>query len=175
MLEADEDALAAALLELEPDVAFVDGQRWPSPAPPLVASISAASQGEIFIWNRRLSPSLQSTRLQSGQYQGPSSGVVIQFERSPLLEAELRSGRIAAGWDDADASMSNFVRAVCDVVESVTTADLETLTGKRFPYRIGTHARAWLLSSPSHRLRDRSVLSAYFRLRSSAHPKPTAG
>ena len=47
----------------------------------------------------------------------------------------------------------------------VTTSDLETYLGHRFPYRIGSDAKQWFLSSSRHRLRDQAVTSAYFRIR----------
>jgi hypothetical protein len=165
MTAVDEASFSAALLAAIPSVAFVDGQRWPSTDPPLVRTINLARQGEVFLWDRSLVNRLPIATSASGLVQGPISGVVIQFERCRGSTSELWSGRIAAGWDETNEAMANFVNAVWAVIKTTTSRDLESLSGKPFPYRIGADARRWALESSGNRLRDRSVLSAYFRVR----------
>jgi hypothetical protein len=171
MTARDEESFSRSLVELDPSISFIDGQRWPGHQPPTVSSISEASQTEVFIWSRGAAPALPSTKLSEGHVQGPSTGWVVQFERSMLIGSELRSGRIAAGWDDSDPAMTAFVDLVWKAIRGETSADIESLTGKRFPYRIGNDARKWAETSSGNRLRDRSVLSAYFRIPCSA-PQP---
>jgi hypothetical protein len=165
MTEDDEKAFSHALIAVDPSIRFIDGQRWPSSQPPLVASINAAKAPEVFIWSPVVAPVLPWSMRPDGLVQGPTSGPVIQFDRSVWRDAELRSGRIAAGYDDEDDEIVRFVRTVWQVMKQVTSGDLETLLGHRHPYRIGQSAKLWHLSASDHRLRDRSVLAAYIRVR----------
>jgi hypothetical protein len=165
MTEVDEARFSDALLAAVPQVRFVDGQRWPSVDPPVVPSINSATSTEVFIWSPVVAPRLPSRVRPDGVVEGPASGPVIQFRRSAWRDGELRSGRIAAGWDPDDPEISGFVRTVWKVMKRITTSDLETYLGHRFSYRIGSDAKQWFLSSSGHRLRDQAVTSAYFRIR----------
>jgi hypothetical protein len=165
MTERDEERFSDQLLATDPSIRFVDGQRWPSIEPPLIGSISAATQSEAYIWSVRVASALPYRQRPDGVVEGPASGPVIQFLRSSWHEDELRSGRIAAGWNTENADAEDFIRTVWKVMKRVSTSDLETYLGHRFPYRIGSDAKQWFLSSSEHRLRDQAVTSAYFRIR----------
>ena len=165
MTERDEERFSGELVAADPSIRFVDGQRWPSTDPPTAPSINSAASSEVFIWSPTVAPVLPYMRRADGVVEGPASGPVIQFARSAWREGELRSGRIAAGWNTDDLEIGRFVRIVWKVMKQVTSDDLETYLGHRFSYRIGSDAKRWILSSPDHRLRDQAVTSAFFRIR----------
>jgi hypothetical protein len=141
----------------------VDGQRWSTTSPPFVTSIGAAASDVIYLWSPRVVSVLPFNRRQDGTVQGPTSGVVIQLERSRFVAHELRSGSLSVGFAANDPTMEQFVNQVWKVLRQQTSDRIETLAGDRHPYRIGQDAARWARESPQHRLRDRSV-DLYFRL-----------
>ncbi len=168
----DEATFSSALQAATPGIRFVDGQRWPTADPPLVASIDGAQLTEVLLWDSVNVPILPSAERSSGDYQGPISGPVIQFERSRLIDGELRSGSIA--WAAVDGTpAAAFARRVMRTLQKLTAADGITVDGIATPYWIGADARRWALAAPHHRLRDRSVLALYVRLRSDGPGGPT--
>lgn len=154
-----------ALVAADPTIRFIDGQRWPSTEPPIVPSINAAKTPEVFVWSPLVAPVLPMTLRPDGHVQGPTSGPVIQYARSIWRDGELRSGRIAAGYDTENGQLARFVDTVWRVMKQVTSGDVETMLGHRHPYRIGASAKRWHLSAPDHRLRDRAATAVYFRIR----------
>lgn len=156
MTEADEDAFTRELASLRPDLLLIDGQVWPSAEPPLISSISLATH-EVYLWSPSVAARLPTRPRPGGLVQGPQSGPVIQFERSFFVGDELRSGGLAVGYEDDDASTREFVDDAWKALRRTTTGGVVRPDGSAVSYRIGHHAAEWLRSSPSHRLRDRSV------------------
>lgn len=51
-LDADDEAALWAILKgLLPDLLLVDGDRWPTPNPPLAAAPSGCSDSRMFLWS----------------------------------------------------------------------------------------------------------------------------
>jgi hypothetical protein len=167
LTDEDELTFSRELLSEIGDIALIDGQRWASEEPPLIKSIPQASGSEVYLWDRSAVPVIAGRPRPDGSFQGPLSGIVIQFERSRLVDGELRSGRLAAGYDDQDVLMGRFVERSFAVMRRVTTDRIRTMAGERLPYRVGRAAETWARLSPGNRLRDRSV-AVYFS------PLPTA-
>src|SRR5690242_14793525 len=101
LMTADDEAeYTAVLTEADATILFVDGDRWLSAEPPTHASISECSSTFVYLWSRRLTPSLEARRRDDGRFDGPKAGVVLQVERSIRLDDEILSGSIAfAGRD----------------------------------------------------------------------------
>lgn len=161
LTDEDELTLSRAMRAKSDGIAFIDGQRWASEEAPLVETIEKARGSEVYIWDRSVVPEIIGRPRSDGSFQGPLSGIVIQFERSRVVDGELRSGRMAVGYDDEDPLMVRFVERCFAVLRDVTTDRIRTLSGERLPYRIGSAAEAWARQSPDNRLRDRSV-AVYF-------------
>ena len=160
----DEAAFSTALRAAIPDIRFIDGQRWPTAQPPQVGSIDQARSVEVFLWDPGVIPALPSVPRPSGDFQGPIVGPVIQVERCALIDGELRSGSIAATAPDGTPEAA-FMATVLQTLRTLTTADVVTMDGGQSPYWIGADARRWALADPRHRLRHRSVLAGYVRIR----------
>lgn len=153
----DETSYFASLVEAVPDVCLIAGSRWPSPLPPVVGAPAESHERINFLW----SPSVRSdlpSRPRGDHFDGPSTGWVIQWVRSPLLpDGELRSGRLAASWDPSDAAMREFVSAVWKTLMGITTNKLTRLDGVAdTDYRVG-EATTRAARAGEIRLRDGSV------------------
>jgi len=107
------------------EIMFIDGVRWQSPTPPAKNTISDCSSPIVYLWDRKLVPTLPFKQLESGLIQGPSSGVVIQLIRSRLREGILESGDIGIGYDASDKGIAHFVAGVWKILRKLNTASLD--------------------------------------------------
>jgi hypothetical protein len=162
MTSADELAFSRELRNAVPQIRFIDDNVWDSPQPTLAESIAACKTHFAFIWNPSLIRQLPVVRRGDGRYEGPNSGPVIQYVRSLKVDGLLRSGRIAAGFDDVDESMLDFANVVWQVLGKVANPRLVTLDGEPVPeYWAGSDAIYWLAADASRRMRDRSTETYY--------------
>jgi hypothetical protein len=156
MTPTDEAAFLTTLRVRFPYVEVVDGQRWPSEEPPVRANIADCASSEVFLWNRAITARLPSGSRPGGGFQGPVSGVVIQWLRCRQDRTSLLSGRLATG--SSDLHFIEFVNGVWKVMRSFTQSDLVTLTGEAAPeFRIGPDARRWFNRNEDGRLRANST------------------
>jgi hypothetical protein len=140
---ADEGALVAALRERISDLRLVCGGRWPTPDPPIVETIADCADHFVYLWSPTVVPDLPLIE-RAGRYDGPKSGVVIQFQRSVLTGTQLRAGRLAVGWSPASKAMTDFVNAAWAALRMVTTANVAVADGTPVrTHRIGFSAAAW--------------------------------
>ncbi len=155
-LDADDEAALWAILKgLLPDLLLVDGDRWPTPNPPLAAAPSGCSDSRMFLWSPDVAETLPS-RLRHDHYDGPASGLVIEWSRSNARDGELRSGRIAVGFDTDHEPMVKLVNLVFREAKKFATNPLYSMTGIKEPwYWIGESALK--RARKGLRLRDRSV------------------
>src|SRR5260370_12214558 len=141
MKEYDEDEFSASLLQRSPRIRFVDDNIWPQPLPKFARRISECQSRYVFIWDPIVVAELPTIRRPEGSYQGPQSGVVIEFSRSSINGDEMLSGRIAVGFDEHNTHMNDFVSTVWEVFIRSTQANLNTVDGEPVPgYRIGRDA-----------------------------------
>lgn len=152
---------------------LIDGARWRTLDPPIRDSIAECEQGEVFIWNRELSPTLPIVHSPGGGIEGPKSGPVIQYNRCVMEDDELLSGRIAAGFLSTDTDRAAYIDPVWKLVKA-STGPVEGLTGVRFDHRLGRDALRWYQEDRGpnwarahhgHCLRDRAVTALYLRPR----------
>ena len=156
----DEDALLTAVRSAVRAVELVDGQRWTTADPPVKTSVSSCQSSDVYLWNRSIVPQLPYVRRPGGGFQGPTSGVVIQWLRCRTSDSTLLSGRLAIG--TSDPQVMRFADLVWKVLRGFAKTDLVTLAGDPAPeFRVGPDARQWLGSSPANRLRERST-ETYF-------------
>lgn len=100
----DEKRVSELLRTSIPHIAFVDGQRWQKPEPPLVPNIESATSSAVYLWDRAVVETLPCSPLAKpyGVYthQGPTSGLVVQMVRSAMKESVLTMGQLTVGFDD---------------------------------------------------------------------------
>ena len=169
MASEDEDVFLTSVRSNIHEVELVDGQRWSTPQPPLASSASRCKSNDVYLWNRSLVPHLPSLPRPGGGFQGPTSGIVIQWIRCRRDRNVLLSGRMAIG--TSDQIIIRFADAVWKLLELYTLADLVTQDGESAPeFRIGPNAHEWITSNRVNRLRERSS-ETYFLPRIDANPK----
>ena len=102
--EEDEKRASELLQAFVPRIAFVDGQRWQEPEPPLALNIQSAKSSEVYLWDRSVVETLPCAPLEKpyGVYthQGPTSGLVVQMSRSLMKDGLLTMGQLTVGFDD---------------------------------------------------------------------------
>lgn len=155
----DEERIWSELVRLIPDVRVIDGSRWPDETPPLAPGPSQCANMIVYLWSPSIIADLPS-RKRGDAYDGPTAGYVVEWSRSIESDDELRSGRIAAGYAEADEAMADFSSTVRSIFLRMTFDNLQTLEGLPVEYRIGEKTLEALAGGI--RLRDRSV-PAYFR------------
>jgi hypothetical protein len=160
---ADDAAFVAALRERVSDLCLICGDRWPTPDPPVTRTIDDCADHFVYLWSPTVARDLPATE-RAGRYDGPKSGLVVQFQRSIVSEGVLRAGSLAVGWDPANKPMAKFVDAAWAALRKATSANLEVADGTPVrTHRIGFSAAAWS-RLPGNTLRGCSVPVAY-RLR----------
>jgi hypothetical protein len=156
----DEESFLSALRSHMADVEVVDGQRWPSPAAPVKSRMADCTSNDVYLWNRLAAPQLPSGPRPGGGFQGPTTGVVIQWIRCRKEGTSLMSGRFAVG--ASDPQIIAFVHEVWRLLRSFTRSDLQTLTGEAAAeFLIGPDARRWFEHDEDARLRERNT-ETYF-------------
>ena len=101
----DEEEVSAFLCKEFPRLKFIDGQRWPTVVPPTVEGIHRCASGIAYLWPSDLAPELPSVRRSSSEYQGASSGPVIQFIRCRQREGKLEMSQLSAFIEDAGSPL----------------------------------------------------------------------
>ncbi len=168
MVEADEWRLSLALRDAFPGVRFVDDNIWKAPRPKERTVINECATPYAFLWNQAIYEHLPMAERREGEYEGPTSGVVIQFLRSRLHETALLSGRVAAGVtlkDERSKLMVRFVGEVWKLLREHGTTDLvavdpvghAVLRDKVTGYIAGNETVRWLQEDPRRVLKDRST------------------
>ena len=156
MTPTDEESFLSALRSHIAEVEVVDGQRWPKPDAPIRKRMADCVSNDVYLWNRSAVARLPSVPRPGGGFQGPTSGVVIQWIRCRRTEGPLLSGRLAVA--ASDQPVIAFVDDVWQIMLSFTQSDLLTLSGDRAPeFRIGPDARRWFEDDQEARLRERST------------------
>lgn len=133
MNRRDEQEFTHSLLLSYPSIRILDGNIWPTSNPKICESINLCSDTVVYLWNEELSSDLPSIRRPDGRFEGPISGVVIQFARCIEKNGMLLSGRIAAGYDTNNTRYAMFVNDVFKLVGRMTSKKLEaydTSTGE---------------------------------------------
>jgi hypothetical protein len=148
---ADEAAFECELRASTPDLRIVDDRRWPTTAPPLISSINASSKTCLYLWDPSVTGQLPSLRRPDGLYEGPASGVVVQFRRSRIKDSVLLAGDISAGFTEPNEAVSAFVARVWKALHKVSSTELrsvapetrEPLAESILRFRAGHDALAW--------------------------------
>lgn len=159
----DEDSVFDEIRLHVPDVRLIDGSRWPTSDPPTCDRVGQCTQNIVYLWSpavRAVLPFLE----RGDAFDGPSSGVVVQWWRSQMVGDVLRSGRFAVGYDSADTAMGDFVDAAFGALRRSTNDRLKLADGAAVrQYRIGPAARA-AAEAGVYRLKSGSA-EVYYLLR----------
>lgn len=172
----DEEAFSSAVRAVRPRMVVVDDSRWSTASPPIVSSIAACSSGFAFLWDQGIVERLPFLAREDGGFEGPQTGVVIEFSRSRWKDNVLLSGRLAVSVSTGVSgrlvaeAMGQFaldvwkaMKAITAPVMAVDPSSGSVLREKVTEYRAGHHAIAWANSSADHLFRDRSVLKVFFK------------
>ncbi|MDP3857568.1 MAG: hypothetical protein Q8Q73_07390 [Stagnimonas sp.] len=122
-LEEDEVALSASLAGVLPSLRFLDDNRWESDAPVWRDTIEDCRSRFVFLWDSAKLTHLP-TAMVSGKLQGPSSGVVIQFMRSKVVDGALLSGQMGVSY--SEPWVGTFWRTVLREAKRLSAAKLQT-------------------------------------------------
>lgn len=100
---SDEQDVSRALRESFPALKFIDGQRWRTAAPPTAEGIDLCKSSLVYLWPSDAVPELPSLQRSPSEYQGPSSGPVMQFTRCAERDGSLELGQLSAFIEAADS------------------------------------------------------------------------
>jgi hypothetical protein len=153
----DQDVLSGALLAALPNLAFVNGTRWRTEQPPLVASIAAATAYQVLLWDRAMVPTLPCAPDAHGGVLGPSTGYVISLDRTSLGRNHLGkevliSGALAWSVDNPSTEDILFQRTVWKVVRRCMSAKVKVANGNvAAGFLAGAGAVRWWQERPDER------------------------
>lgn len=120
LMKEDEYNFSIALKREFDNLIFLDNSVWDS-EPDEVSSIDKCKSRFCYIWNRSIFQELPTGIRKDGRIQGPTSGVVIQFERCEVNEKKiLLSGRIAVGFDEKKSEVNIFINSVWKILRKMT-------------------------------------------------------
>jgi hypothetical protein len=181
LTSVDEAALSRAILDRYERVVFVDDNVWGSSEPPEQIGIGGCRSRFVYIWNKNVAPQLPVLARPDGRYEGPISGVVVQYVRSTIDGPLILSGRLAVGIrDEADDAqhglMRDFVSGVWKALRKVATEDIVAVNPTTRVvvnphvkgYFAGLDASVWCQADTGRSLKDRSTEN-YFLPRQAAH------
>lgn len=176
LLHADEEEVSKAIKAIRSNVVFVDDNVWNNPQPVTTNSIGACSSNFVYLWDPGVCYPYPTISRKDGRFEGPTSGVVIQFSRTRKEEQYLLSGSLAAGIgtgnSQVDKNMETFVSDVWKVftktihgaVSAVHPISGEIIREKVTEYKAGRHAIKWAQEEKHRFFKDRSTEN-YFRPR----------
>lgn len=99
----DEQDVSRALRDGFPGLKFIDGQRWPTAAPPTAEGIDQCNSSLVYLWPADAVDELPSLQRSPSEYQGPSSGPVMQFMRCAERDGSLELGQLSAFIENAQS------------------------------------------------------------------------
>ncbi len=116
----DEAEVSDALRGAFPDLRFIDGVRWPTRETPLADGIDRCTSPLVYLWPADVVPALPSipwpppgaSTGAPAQFQGPSSGPVIQFERCTERDGELWMAQLAAFIEDPKSPLGQTITRI---------------------------------------------------------------
>ena len=117
LTRSDESELSRALKEEFPEIRFLNDNVWPE-LPDCRDGIENCDTGRVYLYRGSLEQ-LPTMRRKTGDIEGPIAGCVVQVLRSCEEGAVLFSGRVAAGIDDSDERMREFVSIIWKCVKRV--------------------------------------------------------
>ena len=113
---SDEAHVSQELLSVLPNLKFIDGQRWPSSDPPLKGSIDQCTSFTCYLWDASVVHELPSLPLKQPYedklFQGPTSGLVMQYCRCIVRAGVLRKGDLGVGWDETNEPLDRVFKAI---------------------------------------------------------------
>ena len=150
----DEEVFSTQVRELFPATMFIDDMVWDTNVPPAKSSITECQSKFVYIWNAEIYPNLPCEQRKDGKFQGPQSGMVIQFIRSRFEDkATLLSGSISIGITidrPQVEQMVNYVKQVWKILKKVTPKKLvqvnpetKEILFKRSDIVVGNYAYEW--------------------------------
>lgn len=159
-ISPDDEIELSCLLQSEfPDIIFLNGNVW-SYRPECRSGIESCESGIGYLFNGTLDKLPTITRA-DGRLEGPVAGCVVQVLRPKTDGGLLLSGRVAAGYDDADSDMRDFVGRVWKCVRALGKEGVIRPDRKLDKhYLVGRNAASEVIAG-RYRLADRAVRLLY--------------
>lgn len=126
LTKVDEAQLSHSLRIAHPAIKFLDDNRWPTIEPVVADSIDECSKNYVFLWPADIVKTLP-TIAHFEEFEGPQSGVVMQFMRSRHVENCLLSGQIGVGFSDQTSWMAEWSRLVINALRAMNATKLRGL------------------------------------------------
>lgn len=115
----DEAQVSAALASEFPEFRFIDDQLWETSEPPIANGIHLCRSTLVYLWPSDLVKELPTLQLPPERaaatgknFEGPTSGPVIQLCRCKLKDNALEMGDVSAFVQDKDTPLGKWMVAV---------------------------------------------------------------
>lgn len=155
----DETRLSGLLRSEFPGIYFLNDNVWPD-HPDFREGVENCDSGRVYLY-RGFLEEIPTMRRKDGQLEGPIAGCVVQVLRPITKDGILLSGRVAAGIDDNDERMREFVSAVWKCVKQLGRLGVLRPDGKVDKhYLLGLDAREKVMNGYL-RIADRAVRMDY--------------
>lgn len=117
--EEDEKGISIELMNKYNNIIFLDDSLWEDDIQ-YAESIDKCKKKHCYIWNKSVYPELPTEIRSNGLISGPTSGIVVQMERSFINEnGMLLSGRLAVGFDDENLEFKKFINTFWKIVRRI--------------------------------------------------------
>lgn len=155
----DEERLSELLSAAIESISFINDNVWRE-SPDYKEGITQCDSGRVYLYGGDRQ-SLPIRRRKAGDVEGPTAGCVIQLLRPKAVGNELHSGRLAAGIDEKDVFMRDFVNDVWKTLRKIGTRGVVRPDGRTDrQYLVGADARNRALEGQL-RLLDRAIGMPY--------------
>lgn len=155
LMASDESRLSRLLKEDVPRIHFINDNVWPDTVD-CRDGIESCDSGRVYLYQGDIQR-LPTKRRKNGELEGPAAGCVVQVLRPRRRDGMLLSGRIAAGFDETDATMRRFVKAVWKCVREVGVLGVTRPDGRVDKnYLVGLDAKK-LAGNGEIRIADRTL------------------
>ena len=146
LTKSDERVFSQFLLKEYPSIKFVDDSRWPTSEPVICNSIDDCKSDYVFLWPSDIIEKLP-TIPHGNEFDGPQSGVVMQFMRCREKNNGLLSGQIGVGFSEKNAWMGEWSKMVLKILSRMNASKLKTIGDNSFKtsdYVVGEGAITFL-------------------------------
>lgn len=127
LTKADEKVFSEKIKCMYPSVKFVDDSRWSTAEPVVRQSIDECNSNYVFLWPSDVVDKLP-TIPHGDKFDGPQSGVVMQFMRSKVKGGVLLSGQLGVGYSEKNQWMADWSKSIFKILNSLNVARLKTIS-----------------------------------------------
>jgi hypothetical protein len=126
MTLVDEKIFSEAIKRVYPHIKFVDDSRWSTPDPVVRGSIDECASNYVFLWPSDVIEKLP-TMSHGDKFDGPQSGIVMQFMRCRQKDGCLLSGQIGVGYSEKTEWMDGWSKQIIKILNSMNASKLKVI------------------------------------------------